>query len=403
MVKNESPSVANIRVVLNHGKERLLEALANCPLRPEQLISQAMVACYADEKLAKADPISVLVALTEAAQAQLQVNGALADGYLIPRWNKDRQCHEATFQVGYRGLLNLAMRSGKITHVDAQVVFENDVFDMEEGMHPTLRFRRNIAGDRGKPIGAYAVAYLRESPLGIHPMKFMSRAEIEHIRDTYSESAEYNSSPWKKEWAAMWLKTVLRQLLKFAQLSPQSQQAALLDEYHEAGVRTETERAELDRVAENAVPQVKSEKVEDLKRRISAQRNEAVAPPPVPAAPVAESAPAGKKREEVFGTVTDVKTKKDSKGRPFVAVMIDGNTITTWNDEYFGALMASKGKPVQLVVERDGKYTHLVQPEQIGDTEYHEGVPVRDIRADMPAPANSVAGVSVDFDDDVPF
>lgn len=360
-----------IRKVLESGKSRLQEALANCPLRPEQLISQAMVACHAEPKLANADPISVLLALTEAAQAQLQVNGALADGWLIPRWNSKRGTFEAHFQIGYRGLVNLALRSGKLTHVAAEVVYEADMFDIEEGMRPSLKFKRSLAGDRGAPIGVFAIAYLRDSPNQIHPFQYMSAGEVNHIKDMYSDSSDRSSSPWQKEWPSMWKKTALRQLMKYAQLSPQSQQAALLDEYHEAGVRTETERAELDVPTESAKPPapatVSAAPVADLKEKINSQKK-------------GDTDSAGK----VSGTISKIAQAKTEKGATYLKVQIAGRegTIFVWDAKLHGFLAKSDGKLLECIVQTKGGYDAMTEILRVGETQYENGLPVIQVGSD---------------------
>jgi hypothetical protein len=81
-------------------------------------------------------------------------------------------------------------------------------------------------------IGAYAVAWFKD---GGHAFVFMTKAEIEDIRDRYSRAANREDSVWKTDTAAMWKKTVTRQLCKWLPLSPELQRAVGIDLEAEAG------------------------------------------------------------------------------------------------------------------------------------------------------------------------
>ena len=118
--------------------------------------------------------------------AQLGLEPILGRAYLIPynnnkningQWVKVLECQ---FQPGYQGLVDLARRSGKVDDVYAQVVYENDEFDIVYGTERRLTHKPHIGAEPGKPIGAYTVWELSS---GIKAFEFMPLHEIYKRRD----------------------------------------------------------------------------------------------------------------------------------------------------------------------------------------------------------------------------
>ena len=92
--------------------------------------------------------------------------GLLGHCYILP------YKREATFIIGYKGMIDLARRSGHIQSIYAHAVHENDEFEYELGLHPKLEHKPSH-GDRGAFIGAYAVAHFKRRWVsnGIHAEK----------------------------------------------------------------------------------------------------------------------------------------------------------------------------------------------------------------------------------------
>jgi recombination protein RecT len=109
----------------------------------------------------------------------------------------------------YRGLLKLARRSDEIASVDAQVVYDGDVIELETGTDPFVRHVPELDGSkRGGFVGAYAYARLAN---GEKHVDYMTTAEIEISR---SKSRAKESLGWVSFWGEMARKTVLRRLMK---------------------------------------------------------------------------------------------------------------------------------------------------------------------------------------------
>ena len=169
---------------------------------------------------------SLLGAIVQCSQLGLEPGNSLGHAYLIP-YGK-----ECTLIIGYKGLIDLARRSGQIISINAREVRENDVFEIEYGIDEKLRHVPN-RGDRGDLIGFYAMARLKD---GGHQFEYMTCHEINKIRDS-SKSAKSKVSPWNNFYEEMSKKTVVRRLFKYLPVSVEIQQAVTLDEQADAGVQ----------------------------------------------------------------------------------------------------------------------------------------------------------------------
>jgi recombination protein RecT len=133
---------------------------------------------------------------------------------------------------GYRGMMRLAINSGKVSHVRAVNVFEKDEFSLELGLRPNLKHVPSSAEDPGKFMGSYAVASLIDDPHN-PAFEYMPAKEIEGIRE---RAKARDSGPWKTDFHQMTKKTVVRRLCKFLPLSPEAMTSVMRSEYHDAGV-----------------------------------------------------------------------------------------------------------------------------------------------------------------------
>ena len=105
-------------------------------LTPERFTRITLSALSTNAKLAETTPQSFLSAMMTAAQLGLEPNTPLGQAYLIPFWNGKNKCLECQFQLGYKGLIDLAYRSGEVSVIQAQIVYENDEFSYSFGLIP---------------------------------------------------------------------------------------------------------------------------------------------------------------------------------------------------------------------------------------------------------------------------
>lgn len=194
-------------------------------------------------KLANCDQTSFLGAIMQCCALGLEPGGALGHCYLIPFENRRQNRTEVQFIVGYRGMIDLARRSGQILSIESRAVYDKDYFEVELGLNSSIVHRPDWnASDRGPLTFVYAVAKLRDG--GVQ-FDVMSRAEIEAIRDKsqgyvtakrYAKDGVINS-PWATNFEEMAKKTVIRRLFKYLPVSIEIQRAVGLDEQADAGIQ----------------------------------------------------------------------------------------------------------------------------------------------------------------------
>ena len=193
-------------------------------ITPERFTRMVLTALSTDKKLELCTPQSFLGAMMTAAQLGLEPNTPLGQAYLIPYKNKG--VLECQFQIGYKGLIDLAYRSGEVEIIQAQVVYENDDFDYELGLDPKLK-HKPAKENRGNPIYYYAIFKTKSGGYGF---EVMSIHDIKLHAKKYSQSYSSEYSPWQKNFDEMAKKTVLKRVLKYAPLKSDFVRAIAVDE-----------------------------------------------------------------------------------------------------------------------------------------------------------------------------
>lgn len=283
--------VETIRDLLWQHREQIEAALPRF-LSAERLIRVTVTALTTTPKLAECYPASLLGAVLQCAQLGLEP-GILGQAYLVPFWNGKRRRMEVQIIPGYKGLLELARRSGQIASIMAHAVYERDEFDYAYGLEPRLVHRPSRATDRGRPIFYYAIAKLKD---GSYQFEVMSQAEVEEHRRRYSKAAD--SGPWVTNPEEMALKTALRRLCKLLPASIELQAATALDEYQEHGLPQglaslagdlEPEPADA-ATASGARQDEAADELADVHRALAGEEEPAPAPAPPPETQAAASA-----------------------------------------------------------------------------------------------------------------
>lgn len=218
-------------------KKQLTDAFpASVKLTAERFVRQALTLCSENPKLLQCTQRSLIAGMMRAAELGLQLNGVLGQAYLIPYYNSKAKGYEATFQVGYRGLIDLSFRSGRVAAFPLHTVYEKEPFEVHLGTTNKLLHTPLPPKERGEPIGYYgAIIYIS----GGNDFQFLYREEVEDHMRKYAQGFDRASSPWQTAFEAMAQKTAAKKLCKRAPLSPETQQAALLDDYGEQGLLVE--------------------------------------------------------------------------------------------------------------------------------------------------------------------
>ncbi len=193
-------------------------------ITPERFTRIVLSAISMNPKLKECTPSSFLGAMMTSAQLGLEVNTPLGQAYVLPYRNKDTL--EAQFQLGYKGLIDLAYRSGEIEVIQAHIVYENDEFECEFGLEPKLT-HKPASSDRGDPIKVYAMFKTKNGGFGFD---VMSMDDVKNHASKYSKAYGSAFSPWKTNFEEMAKKTVLKRVLKYAPLKSDFVRAAVQDE-----------------------------------------------------------------------------------------------------------------------------------------------------------------------------
>lgn len=192
-------------------------------ITPERFTRIVLSALSTNPKLAQTTPQSFLSAMMTAAQLGMEPNTPLGQAYLIPYYNSKSRCNECQFQLGYKGLIDLAYRSGEVSIIQAQVVYENDEFTYSFGLEPVLK-HIPAAADRGEPTYVYAMFRTKDSGFGFD---VMSMDAVRSFAQQYSKS--FSSGPWQTNFEEMAKKTVLKRVLKYAPLKSDFLRSMSLD------------------------------------------------------------------------------------------------------------------------------------------------------------------------------
>ncbi|MDU1115305.1 MAG: recombinase RecT [Clostridium butyricum] len=181
--------------------------------------------------LADAEPNSIMASAVVAATLDLPIDPNLGFAYIVP-YNDKKQGKIAQFQMGYKGFIQLAMRSGQYKTINAAPVFENDLKKINR-LTGEIEFNDNP--EPSTKIVGY-VGYFRLIN-GFEKALYMTREELEIHGKKYSQSYKSNKdwvvkqSLWTTDFDSMATKTVLKLLLsKYGPMSIEMQTAIKSDQ-----------------------------------------------------------------------------------------------------------------------------------------------------------------------------
>ena len=190
------------------------------------------------------DKGSLQRSIAQAANYGLEVGGVLGQSYFIPynesvknpqtgQWEKVMTCH---FQIGYKGLIELARRSKTIKTIAAEPVYSNDDFECELASGRSIHHKINIKQDRGEVVAYYCLVELMN---GGEQFAIMTKSDAEKFRDKYSKSyvqaknakdKNLSENIWVKDFDAMSLKTCVIRALKLCPISIETLRAVQTEE-----------------------------------------------------------------------------------------------------------------------------------------------------------------------------
>ena len=176
-----------------------------------------------NQLLAEADPISIYQAAAVAATLDLPLNNNLGFAYIVP-YKDSKRGQVAQFQMGYKGFIQLAQRSGQFKTIAAAPIYEGQIISSDPLSGYQFDFTK-----KGSEIIGYAARFTLLN--GFDATLFMTNEELKEHGVRYSQAFKKGFGLWKDNFDAMATKTVLKLLLsKYAPLSVDMQKAVIMDQ-----------------------------------------------------------------------------------------------------------------------------------------------------------------------------
>lgn len=222
-------------------KARFREVLGQ---KSQGFLASVLNTVYLSDYLREADPNSIMTSALTAAALDLPVDPNLGLSYIIPYNVKGKKT--ARFQIGYKGYIQLALRSGQYESINVIEIYEGEVVK-EDRLTGKVILNGKRTGDK---VTGY-VAYFRLLN-GFEKYLYRGVSEVRAHAEKYSQSYNYSSSPWKTDFDKMAKKTVLKELIsKYGIMSIQMQNAIETDK--EVDSEDDTERSLFDIQPEDVI------------------------------------------------------------------------------------------------------------------------------------------------------
>jgi recombination protein RecT len=187
-----------------------------------------------DRYLQECDPNLVVMEALKAATLKLPINKQLGFAYIVPYKSKGQAIPQ--FQLGYKGYIQLAMRTGQYKHLNAGAI--------NEGVKISKNMLTGEIGFSGEPTSDKPQGYFAYMELlnGFSKTVYMTKDEIVAHAKRYSKSFNYESSAWKSNFDEMAIKTVIRKLLSHYGIMSTDMVTAFTSAREEEDIEAEVER-----------------------------------------------------------------------------------------------------------------------------------------------------------------
>lgn len=187
--------------------------------KSQQFITSILQITATNSLLAKADPKSIYGAAITAAILDLPIQNNLGFAYIVP------YVGAAQFQIGWKGLVQLAIRSGQFESISTCEIYEGQIVSE----NPLTGYVFDFSKKASDTIIGYAAYFKLLS--GYSKVEYMSVAQIEAHAKRFSQTYKNGQGVWKDNFSAMAKKTILKLTLsRYAPLSVQMQTAFVADQ-----------------------------------------------------------------------------------------------------------------------------------------------------------------------------
>ena len=232
-----------LKALLNSDsvKKRFEEVLGK---RSQQFATSILNLYNSETQLQKCEPMSIISSAMVAASLDLPVDKNLGYAWIIPYGNR------AQFQLGYKGYIQLALRTGQYKHINVIEVYEGE---LQKWDRLTEEFEIDFDKRKSDVVVGYAAYF--ELINGFRKTVYWTKEEVERHRKRFSKS----DFGWKNDWDAMAKKTVLKNMLaKWGILSIEMQKAFIEDD-EERVIKDITDEIEQENIIDMEVEQEGSE------------------------------------------------------------------------------------------------------------------------------------------------
>lgn len=197
--------------------------------RKETFVTNCVSLVSNNASLQDCAPNTVMYSAIKATSLGLPLDNNLGFAYVLPYRNNKTNTQEAQFQLGYKGFIQLAMRSGQFKTINATDVREGEIQNIDR-LTGEIEFNWIQDSEREKSKVVGYVAYMKLNN-GFEKSLYMSVDDLKKHGQKYSKSYNKSFSNWKQMFEAMAIKTVIKLLLsKYAPLSIQMQEAVKYDQ-----------------------------------------------------------------------------------------------------------------------------------------------------------------------------
>lgn len=320
--------------------------------------------------LAECSIESLAAAMMTSAQLDLEPNTPQGLAYLIPY--KTKKGYECQFQVGYKGLLQLAYRSGMVQAFNADVVYKAEVeaglFRYTKGACPNIIHETDLLGDyrQGEIVAAYAACTLKG---GQTIMRVIDKKDVERAQNTSASFKAAQSfgrpdmSPWNTNPEAMWMKTAIKRLaawmpqVEILNLAAYEDSKADRETIEATASKTETETLNQALAAASVAPLPQAKDQDDEEDYIDTSVAEEQQPQPAPVQQQPQQEQATRKprmtQEELDSMRQEALSAYEAKGYDLKKAMWDagGKSLETWTATDCKRLIRNAAKLTSLQQE----------------------------------------------------
>lgn len=261
----ESKSLVEVIDTQAHKIQEILPEGMNSEKDAQRVIRLARLAIVRNPDLLECTPISVVEAIMVASQLGLEIASPIGGAHLVPFKKKCQMIPD------YRGLIRLALRNGDCRRLVAREVYVDDMFHVIQGTREDIEHVPAL-GDEPRSdeniTGFYAVATLQD---GITIHEYAPRGDVDKIR---ARSKAGSKGPWVTDYPAMGKKTMIKRVLKWLDLSPDTAMAIEYDNRGETGFGSATTERDTDESVEEEMRERARQAQDELGEKLDEARKE---------------------------------------------------------------------------------------------------------------------------------